>query len=185
MRGETRAHLSNCTRDIHTALHHDPVLSRLIEPSITHNEYMRALSAFAIFYTTIEAQRKALNIWPQFSLEAECAALREDLATVVPVYGRKFEVSSNAAALGALYVAHGAAFGRAGMRANCITRLPHVSHSFLRLSNRPNQWRSLIDALDSFAVEHVALDRLEEGATAAFQLMKCAAVDIGKCVLSS
>jgi len=178
MRGNTRTHLSNCTRNVHTALHHDPVLSRLVDTSISRTDYMRALSAFAVFYTTIETQRKILDLWPEYSLDAECAALQMDLGTNVSNLASSFKFGCRATALGGLYVAYGAAFGRAHMRKNCVARIPESSHAFLKLSNQPDRWRSLVDTLDTFASNHLALRRMETGATIAFQLMNRAAVDM-------
>jgi heme oxygenase len=179
--GAVRACLADHTRAVHEALHHDPVLSRLAQPGVPEADYRDALTAFSAFYRAVERVREEVQLWPQFSLHAECAALEQDIGPrdAARMDRRLFTgPARHAAVLGALYVAHGAGFGRASMRANVLCALPHLPHHFLRLPTSPTRWRALVAALEATSAEASDLAAARSGAALAFATMRDAAVAV-------
>lgn len=79
-----RQHLAGVTRDIHEALHNDPVLSALSAPTLTPANYRAALKVFFVFYQSVERKRVALASHDDFALHDECSALSRDLGGCTP-----------------------------------------------------------------------------------------------------
>ena len=73
--------------------------------------------------------------------------------------------------MGALYVAHGAAFGRNTMRANVTTMLPKAPQNFMRLQVPTNRWRKLNATLTAIGQDVYERRRVISGANGAFSLI--------------
>ncbi|KIC48902.1 biliverdin-producing heme oxygenase [Tateyamaria sp. ANG-S1] len=168
--GDVRSEVAQATRQIHDALHRDPLLSCLMHADLTQAAYQSALGVFAQFYGAIETARNAVNLFPEFHLKAECVALQQDVCLVSPPEPR-FALQGRQALLGALYVAHGAAFGRNSMRTNVITALPNASHHFLRCPAPAHRWRALISTLEQVGHGPRARQRIIDGAQQAFSFV--------------
>ena len=143
-----RATLAQATRYRHLALHEDPVLGALALPTLTETGYLRALAVFQHVFQTVEAERQARGAWPALSLAPECSALLRDLGQEARAVGQP-RFRSAAALLGGLYVLHGAALGRAGLRRNVRRTLPDSPQNFLSLTADPMVWRRLVEVLES------------------------------------
>lgn len=163
----TRKTLVQATQDQHDALHRDPVLARLAARDVTHGEYITALLVIFDFFQGVETARQRLRCSPQFSLQPECKALSADLGYPLRT---TFEPhpASNTEMLGWLYVAHGAAFGRAILRRNIETVLPHAPVRFLSLRAPLTTWKALLSELEEAG--HCILRQLDikHGAQAGF-----------------
>lgn len=170
----TRRYLAQITYDVHQALHHDPVLSQLLDPMISPERYTRALSVFAHFYQVVEELRVAQGVYLPFSLEADCAALDRDLIELrvkaLATNKSPLQFESDAAMLGGLYVAHGASFGRNAMRKSLQTALPELSHHFFQRRLQGDTWNALLQAVE--VVGERRRKELAEGAEHAFKYVK-------------
>lgn len=167
----TRQALADATRDVHLALHRDPLLSRLLDASLQIKEYHAALSAFAVFYGTVEAGRRSFGLWPDYSLKAECAALAQDLNTEellheMPDYVCHLQL------LGGLYVAHGSAFGKRVFGKIVQSALPDHSHCFVRQSADLGLWRALLHTIEAQGAQKKTVTALQTGARQSFELMQ-------------
>jgi heme oxygenase len=165
-----RRHLAQTTHALHDALHGHPVFRPLTSPLLTKVEYYCALTAFYAFYTGVERARAKDDDWHDFSVARECCALDEDLADRfrgIPVPEMEFDTRDDM--LGGLYVALGAAFGRASFRRNVIAAVPRGAHAFLSLQNPSHQWRRLLLILEHRGADPGARHRIERGATQAFR----------------
>lgn len=165
-----RAALIRATEKTHTALHHDPIFACLVEPDLTEQQYRRALTVFAQFYGAVEYARAAASCFSELSLALECEALRRDVGSS-QVQAPSFTVQGEADLLGALYVAHGAAFGRNTMRANVTTLLPRAQQSFISLQVPTNRWRKLNATLTAIGQDVYERRRVINGANGAFSLI--------------
>ena len=165
-----RTELMRATQDIHHALHSDPVFACLMDPQLTAHQYARALSVFAEFYGAIERARSSHSHFQELNLTAECTALSYDVG---PLNGpaSQFDIRGREELLGALYVAHGAAFGRNSMRANVASQLPELPHHFLNLPMQSNRWRSLKENLERTGTDVLTRQRIVCGANAAFSFI--------------
>ncbi|WP_299729339.1 biliverdin-producing heme oxygenase [uncultured Tateyamaria sp.] len=165
-----RTELMRATQDIHYALHSDPVFACLMDPQLTAHQYARALSVFAEFYGAIECARDSQSHFQELSLTSECNALSRDVG---PRSGQasQFDVRGREELLGALYVAHGAAFGRNSMRANVASQLPELPHHFLNLPTQSNRWRSLKENLERTGTDVLTRQRIICGANTAFSFI--------------
>ncbi|ARE41974.1 hypothetical protein RGUI_3833 [Rhodovulum sp. P5] len=170
MTGGMRTRLKALTGDIHESLHHDPLLSRLIHPDVTATQYCCALQVFARFYDAVETARRTLQCWPDFALSQEVAALRFDTAECsapspkgeLPSYPTPEDV------LGALYVAHGANYGRSQFRKTVSVALPDARRRFIEMKTAPEIWRALVETLDREASIAGHAPMIERGAVTAF-----------------
>ncbi|WP_299848843.1 hypothetical protein [uncultured Roseovarius sp.] len=170
-----RAHLASSTRKVHDALHKDPLLSKLTSPNLTAKEYYAALAAFGAFYFAIESERKRIGVFEQFSLYRECEALTRDLNPPFPSQPMIY-LANESELLGALYVAHGATFGRNTFRANVLKAMPGRQHQFISLQIVPNLWRELVDKLESHCKPEGALEQMTAGAERSFSYMQAACI---------
>lgn len=165
-----RQHLERVTRDIHQVLHRDPVLGQLSDPGLTAMGYTAALSVFGAFYHGIEQARVRLGVFDRFALSLECDALSTDLRCEMSSH-RGFATDNALELLGALYVAHGAAFGRNTFRKNAVHALPNHSHYFVRLVADVERWKDLVAALDAAGQSPSERDHIQNGATHAFSFI--------------
>ncbi|MEO1363804.1 MAG: hypothetical protein AAFU86_08525 [Pseudomonadota bacterium] len=169
-----RQHLARVTRDIHEALHNDPVLSVLSAPTLTPATYRAALQVFSVFYQSVERKRVALACCDDFALQDECSALSRDLGGCAPD-APDLSLSNGMQLLGALYVAHGASFGRGTFRANVTRRLPDHSHTFVGLRTDARRWQTLVATLEDAGQDATNLRHIQTGATRAFAYVDRAA----------
>ena len=170
-RVDVRGHLAQVTADVHQALHNDPVLSRLSDPMLTASQYADALGVFCATFHQIEDARAHMQVHPRLTLSDECRALARDLgpAPRTSLHNAPLRLEDGHMVLGALYVAHGAAFGRNTMRKTVRTCLPHHSHAFMSLRPCPDTWRALLHTLQREGQSAGGLDRIEAGAVRAFE----------------
>ncbi|MEM0923469.1 MAG: biliverdin-producing heme oxygenase [Pseudomonadota bacterium] len=167
-----RQRLAEATRAAHEALHLHPLLSKLTAPAITLAEYLACLEVNRCFYREIERSRRDCDAHPQLSLAQECDALDADLRTHEPCRFRaELRSLDLAELLGALYVAHGARFGRS-MIARMLQGLPQERPmAFFGQRSQPDQWRDLLTRLDDAADQPGAERRMIAGAETAFVFM--------------
>ncbi|MFK7868607.1 MAG: hypothetical protein AB8B58_05130 [Roseobacter sp.] len=165
-----RQEVADVTRQIHNTLHKDAVLSRLMSPQISEAEYFRALTVLSHFYYAVEKHRKRFEVFDRFSLQAECTALQVDLGATTPAGDLKLDTAD--AVLGALYVAHGASFGRTLFCRNVKTALAGSSHRFVALKVCKTSWRALLAELEHFSAQSCRRDRLFSGALRSFQAVE-------------
>ncbi len=168
-----RSYVSENTRAIHEALHHNPILERLIDPEITPLAYRTALQLLQCFYSAVERERKRLDTWDAFALTAECNALAQDLAGH-PAQTVSLTFEDPAALLGGLYVAHGASFGRAQFRKNLSTHLPDAPQAFVNQRTSKETWRLLTDCMNSYGQSAAQRGSLFDGASRGFQAVAAA-----------
>ena len=162
-----RASVAADTRALHEALHAHPVLRLLTSRDLNNAAYTSALNGFYALYASVEAERARIDIWPDLALGRERNALLADLG-VPSVHPQADWLGSSSALLGALYTAHGAAFGRSSFRANVIACLPDAPHTFMRLRTAKSQWRCLLDRMEARAHRK---QEIAEGARMAFALL--------------
>lgn len=167
IRGGVRAQIALSTRDLHEALHHDPVLGRLTAPDITPRCYRTALRVLQVFYEAVEEARQRADVWPDLSLQTVCAQLRADVsphcAAETPLIYETEE-----ALLGGLYVAHGASFGRSSFRANVARALPDMPQAFISERLGKATWQSLVARMERCGCDAPAAERIEQGAAQSF-----------------
>ncbi|WP_299686509.1 hypothetical protein [uncultured Tateyamaria sp.] len=177
-----RKHLAHVTDDVHQALHHDPLLSRLMNPGLTASDYADALAVFHGLYAAVERARTQMDVYPEFSVHRECHSLEQDLRhRDGPSLGSpRFRLGCEHAVLGALYVAHGAAFGRNSMRSNILHALPQRRHHFVGLSPSADLWTSLLKELDMRGQVSADLVRIEQGADRTFAYVSRLSRNIGR-----
>ncbi len=168
-----RAYLASSTRQVHEALHHDPALSKLTSPELTVEEYRAALAAFGAFYGAIEGARQRIGVFERFSLRRDCEALTRDLDTPAPLRS-DISLACELQILGALYVAHGASFGRNAFRANVLETVKGKKHHFVSLKPATGLWRDLINRLERAGQSEEALAQIRAGAELAFSYMQAA-----------
>ncbi|WP_195819052.1 hypothetical protein [Roseobacter sp. MH60115] len=167
VRGGVRAHIALTTRDLHEALHHDPVLGRLTAPDITPRCYQTALRVLQCFYEAVEKARRRAGAWPDLSLQSVCAHLLTDVGPPCAVE-TELRFDTEEALLGGLYVAHGASFGRSSFRANIAQALPGVSQAFISERLDKETWRSLVALMERRGRDTAAAERMEQGAAQSF-----------------
>ncbi|MBY5933946.1 biliverdin-producing heme oxygenase [Tateyamaria omphalii] len=168
--GPVRGELIHATRKIHDALHGDPLLACLTRSNLTAHAYERALSVFAQFYFAMETARDDTDLFPEFGLKAECLALKRDVPSAT-LRVHRFSVQGRPELMGALYVAHGAAFGRNSMRANVVSMLPNAPHHFLRCPTPSHRWSTLTSRLEQIGHDACARKRMIRGADQAFSFI--------------
>lgn len=109
--------LRNNTQAIHQALHHDPLLGRLMQRDCTREEYRAVLRVFFTFYVQSEVRFSGLR-HGKFAGEAPVLRwLQQDLATLGETVSLRENVADTAAPanfsqyLGYLYVKQGSTLG--------------------------------------------------------------------------
>lgn len=165
-----RRELMMATRDIHEALHRDPLLTRLTDKEINATEYTAALGVFSTYYNGIEACRRGFDKWSSLSLAPDCAALALDVpkpqsATDLPEFADALEL------LGGLYVAHGSAFGRSVFYRTIRQALPKLEHNFLSTRHDVLVWQALLDRLEEQGEKLTARMSMKIGAQKSFEFM--------------
>lgn len=171
VQASARQFLAETTRSLHEALHHDPVLSRLTAQDIQAEEYSRALGVLGAFMTAVEAARQQHALFEAFTLAPVVAAVTADLAPAAPPLA-DLTLSDRAELLGALYVAHGASFGRRVFRKSVMAALPHMPHSFVSLHTPAAQWQDLVAELETTGRDPQQRAALLRGAQAAFACVR-------------
>lgn len=166
-----RRHLQRVTHDTHAALHHDPVLRQLSNPGLRAGAYDTALSVFAVFYEAIERTRILCGVSDRFAVQRECAALSADLGKCRAAR-QSLGISDPLGGLGALYVAHGAAFGRNTFRKNVTCCLPNHPTAFVNLEVERGTWSALLAELDAQGATPDGRRAIQVGAERAFSFMQ-------------
>lgn len=170
-----RAALKAATRGSHSLLHNDPVLSKLTDPDIEAASYACALSVFAKLYNAVEDARRACGQWARFTLVPECTALARDGYGNNPA-GPTLLRRDRTEMLGALYVAHGAAFGRSVFRRAMIKALPDFPHYFLTCSDDQTRWRELLKEIELQGAHPSRFEKLRAGAESGFACVRAASI---------
>jgi heme oxygenase len=166
-----RAHIAEQTQAIHQELHNNPILQPLTDPTVTAPQYFAAIGVFRSFYDAIELERRRHDTWDDFSLTAECDALKADTT------GQKTRAATLAFAtrlelLGGLYVAHGASFGRSLFRQNLQNTIPDAPKMFVAMRTSKATWRTLIDTMERYGQNPATLHEIERGAAKSFETVK-------------
>lgn len=169
--GDVRNKIAEATRHVHLELHSDPVLSRLTEPDIELEDYLKALVVFFSFYHRIELERLRFSAWDDISLSRECSALQMDLPMMpidhsAALFGDEFEL------LGGLYVAHGASFGRGQFSRSILRALSSAPNEFISLQTSKSLWKSLTKTLEKDGDCQANQVRIRLGAMKSFKLIK-------------
>ena len=166
-----RQQLADHTRAAHEALHHHPLLSRMLAADLSLPEYRACLRAHLAFTLQAEAAHRATGLPPEFGFSDDLAALAADLG-VRPTFSTA--PMGRLQGFGWLYVAHGAQFGRQVMAASVARSLPDAPRRFLCQRQPPQIWRELLAQI-SRSAGLSQTDTLLSGADSAFAAMKTAA----------
>ncbi|MEL6961013.1 MAG: hypothetical protein AAGL89_18920 [Pseudomonadota bacterium] len=159
--------MAEATKDVHLALHCNPVLSVLTSPSITPTTYLTALRVLGRFLAAVEAERVRHMVYPEFSLATACHAVADDIGnrTFRP---HTLTLRNPRELLGALYVAHGASFGRSTFQKTVTTALPDMTHDFVSLRVSKSLWQELVQSLENAGHEPDTFPDVVRGAEIAF-----------------
>lgn len=165
-----RTDLRRKTRAVHHALHLHPVLCALTHPEVSEAQYRRALRVFKTFYDAVEEERRRLNAWMLLTVATECEALALDLDAFETERCRlRFRNADTL--LGGLYVAYGAAYGRAQFNANVRQAIPKAPRQFLSLSFPVARWKALLTCLEERSIACQARADVLTGAFHAFRVI--------------
>lgn len=165
-----RSRLVEDTQVAHNALHMDPVLSGLVSAKLSPERYYNALRVFLDFYQTIEIERRRHGLWPCYRLASTVSALRNDLSMAIP-NELPLCLADHKEVLGALYVGHGAAFGRNIIRRNVKKTLAEANIQFLEQMPDPLVWQNLCNDLEAQGASPEGYAALWKGAVKAFSLI--------------
>lgn len=170
--GTVRARLRAATAPRHEALHRHPLLRRLLLADLGPGDLCAANIATLRAFSALEALRAGQGIWPDFSLAESCARLHRDIGSA-PVPAAHLRLPATAPhVLGALYAAHGAAFGAAQIGRALARHLPAAPQSYYARRD-PQPWRALCERLERCTPADEG--PLQEGAGAMFDLVhRCA-----------
>ncbi len=163
----TRKHLRLATGQIHAELHELPMLRPLKSETISSDQYQRALIVFQSIFRSIEDERSRYRKWAEFSLKSECSALLKDLGPG-ETCDMRITFHCENALLGGLYVAHGAAFGRAVFCQTVRTSLPASLQAFASLPISAERWQSLLTCLERKGRQSKARAEIVGGAKLTF-----------------
>jgi heme oxygenase len=141
------------TRATHEALHYHPVLAQLFNADFSSQQYTKLLAAYYGFYAAVEAERRALNCWPELTLKPAVEHLLADLNTAdtnVSV-GELAPVSINdqISCLASLYVLHGARAGASVIAKHLQSQHPSLPANFFAAPRDQSQWRGLLAAINA------------------------------------
>jgi heme oxygenase len=165
-----RAQLLAATSSVHEALHRDALLGRLLRSDMSLSEYVATLRVFHGFFGSVEAERCRMGCWQTFSLDAIIGALTADLGNH-QTHTAQWRLETSLEVLGALYVAHGASFGRNVFRRNIEYALPAAPQAFLDLPGPARPWVELTDLLEVLGQTSESFEGLKTGAERAFALV--------------
>ncbi|MEM1272262.1 MAG: biliverdin-producing heme oxygenase [Pseudomonadota bacterium] len=174
--GAIRKRLADDTRAAHEGLHVHLLLAQLTRPSLEPETYLACLRANLGFYSGLEAARQASGLLSAFHLRREEDALLEDLGTDTRKPGIPFDYQDDPDFMaGALYVAHGAQFGRKLIAKSVKHSNPNAPVSFFALPADRAVWRQLLQKMERSGQTPERYTRLLAGANTAFDLMRCCA----------
>lgn len=154
------------TDGVHQALHGHRLLGPLVSPDVSRSAYLAALRVFHNVFAAVEQRRAAVGIYPRFALKPAVDALTLDLRRG-PAVAELPKLDSDAV-LGALYVAHGAAFGGAVIGRNIAQVLPEAPRAYFGQERAPDLWTALVSEMEAHGGAAAARARLEAGAQAVF-----------------
>lgn len=86
--GAGRQYLASSTKAVHQALHQHRLMSRLLAPDLSIDEYSACLKINLCFFHKIEAARAKCAAYERFSLQHIAQALTTDLADMADQLGR-------------------------------------------------------------------------------------------------
>lgn len=142
-----RFRLREATAEQHEALHHHPLFSQLTAKDLHPCELLVVNLANLRLFQSIEAVRARQDVFKELSLAPQIAALSDDVG-VCRTIGISLELNCHASVLGALYVAHGAAFGAKVIAKNLATSLPDARSSYYQM-NSAKVWPDVCEALEA------------------------------------
>jgi heme oxygenase len=146
MQRDMRRYLATQTADLHESLHSHTLFTITGSAGNTKQKCLDFHKVFWRYYYGLEAAMRSFPELTQFSLVKEYALISSeygeiDLPDCTPRL-RSFEE-----ALGALYVAHGTAFGRSSL-AQLVRDSGNSASLFLQKKPDANLWRQLLSVLD-------------------------------------
>lgn len=171
-----RDRLKQNTDDLHQAMHHHPMILKLLSRNVDAAHYHYILQHYAQFYRRIEDIRVAQNWWPQMSLAPALVALSADLAALPPMsMGAKAlpplkqVEAEEMGCLGALYVLTGASAGNKIIAKQIARALPCVPRAFFAETHLNLQWNAVVEVLTHGDILPDQYARLEAGARNTFE----------------
>lgn len=176
-----RWQLRQATRTRHEAVHAHPLFARLMANDITALELTAINRAHLRVFTQVEAERSALSLWPELSLETRMMALRADLShppkplAIAPHRGYAF-------VLGGLYVAFGSAFGAQKVVKSLKRALPDAAVTYYEMKD-PEGWHLLCTQLE--CLERPLVDCAIDGANAVFDALLLTPTGLGETIGST
>lgn len=168
-----RRFLEQETRPDHERLHTHPLLSRLMEDGLDLQTYISCLKAHLDFTNwALRATQPYLPAAQLVGLKRSAERLANDIAErPVTSTCATSGITCHSSALGALYVAEGARFGRQTISTTLAGTLPNAPRSYFAAPSTPQSWTALLNDLETRADPRTALG----GATAAFRTMETCA----------
>ena len=164
---DVRARLAADTREAHESLHVHP-LSLALQARPNQQVVTANLLAARCFGVGLEHRRAALGVWTELTLAPALTLLEEDLGATPPDPGCSSLRLAPVEMLGALYVAHGAQFGRRQL-AQCLTRAAFGPvPAYYRCPPDLATWRALADLLEMAGAAAGGYPALRAGALTAF-----------------
>ncbi|MEO0365796.1 MAG: hypothetical protein AAF265_09915 [Pseudomonadota bacterium] len=161
--------MNDATRDVHESLHVHPLSLALLNRP-TPRVVQATMTAAQWFCVTLESARTARGCWKALQLSAQLDALQSDLGTPHSASQRiRLDLDSDAAILGALYVAHGSQFGRQQIRAQLIKGGASTLPAYYAMAVDRPTWQALLDALEITGTSSEGFASLGDGAKAAFK----------------
>lgn len=173
----TRQWLARETAAAHQTLHRHALFHRMFTEGFSTTDYCAVLTVFSAAFEAIEERRRGLASHRDLTLGRELAALARDQReigrcpasqTMALATSLARGLSTPVHVLGALYTAHGSAFGAGVMARRVACVLPLAPAGYLTLPLNQGRWRALCAVLDR--VER--RDHLVEGARQAFLIVK-------------
>ena len=142
------------TRAAHEALHHHPLIGRLLAKDLTVGEYRAIITGYYGFYAAVEDRREVLACYPQYHLQAAVDALAEDLDQLGASPSQSTPslayLASPQECLAGLYVLHGARAGASMIAKQLVINHPHLPRSFFTLPRAPLMWKDLSADINRF-----------------------------------
>lgn len=180
-RQSVRDRIRAATAEAHLALEQRPVMSRVLTDAVTIDDYIAVLRAFVPVHRDLEPALADVTGWRPGGSGERLAALRSDLAALLPAAAPEPPaqalpaLAGYASALGGCYVLEGSFLGGAVITAHLRRQfgdtLPLAYFSSADLDSA-GRWRRFLALMEAELAEPPAFDQAIEGAAATYQWLQ-------------